>query len=129
MPPVKNVGEPCAGEPHARIDGGREETSDSRPRRATPGASRLPDQSHAWCDRVNQRVHRTTRAVVAERLAAEHAVMRCVPTRMPDTDRRFVMRVPAQPYLRVDRNDYSLDPRLVGRRVEVRVSQTEITAV
>src|SRR3954466_12908551 len=26
MPPVKNVGEPCAGEPHARFDGGREET-------------------------------------------------------------------------------------------------------
>ena len=38
-------------------------------------------------------------------------------------------RVPAQPYLRVDRNDYSLDPRLVGRRVELRVSQSEITAV
>jgi transposase len=82
-----------------------------------------------WCDRSNQRVHRTTRAVVAERLAEERAVMRCLPARMPDTDRRFVMRVPAQPYLRFDRNDYSLDPRLVGRRVEVRVSQTEITVV
>ena len=44
MPTVKNVGEPCAGEPHARIDGGREETSVSRRRRATLGASRLPDQ-------------------------------------------------------------------------------------
>jgi hypothetical protein len=44
MPTVKNVGEPCAGEPHARFDGGREETNVSRPRRATPGASRLPDQ-------------------------------------------------------------------------------------
>src|SRR5215207_6604125 len=44
MPAVKNVGEPCAGEPHARFDGGREETRDNRPRRATPGASRLPDQ-------------------------------------------------------------------------------------
>jgi hypothetical protein len=74
-------------------------------------------------------VHRTTHAVVAERLAAERVVMRSLPTRMPDAERRFVMRVPAQPYLRVDRNDYSLDPRLVGRRVEVRVSQSEITAV
>jgi hypothetical protein len=44
MPAVKNVGEPCAGEPHARIDGGREETSTSRQSRAEPGASRLPDQ-------------------------------------------------------------------------------------
>jgi hypothetical protein len=37
--------------------------------------------------------------------------------------------VAAQPYLRLDRNDYSLDPRLAGRRVEVRVSQSEISAV
>ncbi len=36
------------------------------------------------------------------------------------------MRVPPQPYLRVDRNDYSLDPALAGRRVEVRVSQREV---
>jgi len=48
---------------------------------------------------------------------------------MPDTDRRWVARVPAQPYLRVDRNDLSLDPRLVGRRVELRASQSEITAI
>jgi hypothetical protein len=48
---------------------------------------------------------------------------------MPDADRRFVIRVPAQPYLRFDTNDYSLDPRLVGRRVDVRVTQSQVTAV
>jgi hypothetical protein len=37
--------------------------------------------------------------------------------------------VPAQPWVRVDRNDYSIDPGFVGRRVELRVSQTEIRAV
>ena len=47
----------------------------------------------------------------------------------PDLDRRVVLRVAPQPYVHVDRNDYSLDPGLVGRRVEVRVSQREITAV
>jgi hypothetical protein len=40
-----------------------------------------------------------------------------------------VVRVPQQPYLRVDRNDYSIDPRFAGRRVELRVSQSEITAM
>ena len=30
MPAVKDVGEPCAGEPHARFDGGREETNANR---------------------------------------------------------------------------------------------------
>ena len=48
---------------------------------------------------------------------------------MPETDRRFVTRVPKQPYLRLDSNDHSLDPRAAGRRVEVRASQGEITAV
>jgi hypothetical protein len=39
------------------------------------------------------------------------------------------MNVPPDPYLRFDTKNYSLDPALVGRRVEVRVSQREITAV
>ena len=55
--------------------------------------------------------------------------MRALPDAEPDVDRRWVMRVPPDPYLRFDTNDYSLDPGLVGRRVEVRVSQREITAV
>jgi transposase len=80
-------------------------------------------------DRANARTHRTLRAVPAERLAVERPRMRPLPATMPDVDRRWVMRVPAQPYLRFDTNDYSLDPRLAGRRVEVRVSQREIVAV
>ena len=86
-------------------------------------------QLDQWCAKVNARVHRTTRAVVNERLATERERMRPLPESMPDADRRFVVRVPAQPYLRLDTNDYSLDPRLAGRRVEVRASQSDITAV
>ena len=86
------------------------------------------DRLDAWCDKANGRVHRTIRAVPAERLAEEHARMRPLPARMPDVDRRQVIRVPAQPFVRIDRNDYSIDPRFVGRRVEVRVSQTQVTA-
>ncbi len=37
--------------------------------------------------------------------------------------------VPPDPHVRFDTVDYSLDPELVGRRVEVRVTQREITAV
>jgi hypothetical protein len=85
-------------------------------------------QLDGWCDRVNRRVHRTIRAVPAERLVMERERMRPLPDRLPDTDRRFVKRVPAQPYLRVDRNDYSLDPVFAGRRVEVRVSQEHVIA-
>ncbi|MFZ0383832.1 MAG: IS21 family transposase [Solirubrobacteraceae bacterium] len=87
------------------------------------------DRLDAWTEKVNGRVHRTIRAVPAERLAEEQRRMRPLPTRMPDVDRRQVIRVPAQPLVRVDRNDYSIDPAFAGRRVEVRVSQTEVTAV
>src|SRR4051795_3924747 len=67
-------------------------------------------QLDGWCDRVNRRVHRTTRAVPAERLQQEQARMRALPELLPDTDRRLVTRVPAQPLVRIDRNDYSIDP-------------------
>jgi transposase len=87
------------------------------------------DQFDSWCDRVNQRVHRTIRAVPVERLAEERTRMRALPERLPEMDRRSVVRVPQQPYLRVDRNDYSIDPAFAGRRVELRVTQGEVTAI
>jgi transposase len=79
-------------------------------------------------DRANARLHRVIRAVPAERLAQERERMRPLPAPLPDSDRRFVVRVPPQPYVRVDTNDYSLDPRLAGRRVEVTVGQRAIRA-
>jgi len=86
-------------------------------------------QLDGWCDRVNRRVHRSVRAVPAERLQQERERMRPLPERLPDTDRRMVVRVAQQPFVRVDRNDYSIDPAFAGRRVEVRVSQSAVTAV
>ena len=88
------------------------------------------EQLDRWfCERANVRFHRTLRCRPVDRLAEERAVLRPLPARLPDTDRRFCTRVPPDPYVRVDTCDYSLDPRLVGRRVEVRVSQGEILAV
>lgn len=88
------------------------------------------DQLERWFrDRANARTHRTTRAVPAERLAHERELMRALPERMPQTARRWVTRVPAQPFVRLDTNDYSLDPRFAGRRVEIRAGQRELVAV
>jgi hypothetical protein len=52
-----------------------------------------------------------------------------LPAGPPDTDRRWVTRVPPDPHLRFDTCDYSLDPGLVGRRVEARVTDREVLAV
>jgi hypothetical protein len=97
--------------------------------RSFAGPEDFQAQLDGWCERVKKRKHRSTRRVVSERLAEERERMRPLPHPMPDVDRRWIARVPAQPYLRFDRNDYSLDPRLVGRRVELRASQAELIAV
>ena len=82
-----------------------------------------------WFVRANARTHKTLRCRPVDRLVEERGVMRPLPEQQPDTDRRWVLRVPPDPHLRFDTNDYSLDPNLVGRRVEVRASQREIIAV
>lgn len=87
------------------------------------------DQLEKWCARVAERTHRTTKAKISERLAEERKSMRSLPEQLPRTETRYVLRVPPQPYSRFDRNDYSLDPRLVGRRVEIRAGQRAIVAV
>jgi transposase len=87
------------------------------------------DQLDAWFAKANARTHKTLRVRPVDRLAEELEVMGPLPAAMPDVDRRWVIRVPPDPVLRVDTNDYSLHPGLVGRRVEVRVGQREIAAV
>jgi transposase len=82
-----------------------------------------------WFDKANDRRHRTLRCRAVDRLAEERQAMTRLPGAPPDVDRRWVTRVAADPHVRVDTNDYSLDPGLVGRRVEVRVTQTEVVAV
>ena len=97
------------------------------PRRSFANHLDFQDQLDCWSEKANGRAHRTIRGVPAERLAKERE-LRALGEVTVDTDRRWVLRVPQQPLIRVDRNDYSLDPAFAGRRVEVRVSQREITA-
>jgi transposase len=100
------------------------------PGRAFANELDFQEQLDRWFDeRANARTHKTLRCRPIDRLAEEQQVMRPLPAEPPDVDRRFVTRVAPDPYLRVDCNDYSLDPRLVGRRVDVRVSQREVAAV
>lgn len=97
------------------------------PGRLFAGPGDYQQQLDGWYEgRANRRFHRGIRARPVDRLAAEG--LRPLPAVLPDLDRRMVLRVPPQPYARVDTVDYSLDPGFVGRRVELRVSQRELTA-
>jgi transposase len=87
-------------------------------------------QLDTWfSERANPRMHKTLRCRPVDRLLEERAVMAPLPEVAPDTDRRWVLRVPPDPHLRFDTCDYSLDPALVGRRVEARVTDREVLAV
>jgi hypothetical protein len=100
-----------------------------RARPSLPNHLDCQDQLDRWfAERANLRIHRTLRRAPAEMLAEERGAMRALPERAPDVERRFVMRVGPDPYVRLDTNDYSLDPALVGRRVEVRVDQRRLRA-
>jgi len=50
------------------------------------------------------------------------------PPVLPDPSWRFTIRLPRDHYVRVDTNDYSVNPRFVGRRVDVTVTLNEIVA-
>ena len=100
-----------------------------RARPAVREPSRLPVAARRVVREGQRRTHKTLRERPIDRLLEEREVMRPLPAREPDLDRRWVTRVPPDPHVRFDTNDYSLDPNLVGRRVEVRVSQREIIAV
>ncbi len=86
----------------------------SSPAGVSPTISTSSCKLDAWFQKANARAHKMLRARPIDR--------------EPAVDRRWVMRVPPAPYLRVDTNDYSLGPKLVGR-VEVRASLRKITAV
>lgn len=97
------------------------------PGRRFAGPLDFQEQLDRWFERrANVRVHRALRERPVDRLEAERSAMRPLPENAPDVHRRFVLRVPPQPYLRFDTNDYSLDPRLVGRRVQVVVTQRRV---
>jgi len=85
-------------------------------------------QLDQWLEKANARNHRTLRCRPIDRLREDVQAMIPAPVLWPEPDRRWVIRVPVDPYVRFDTNDYSLDPRLAGRRVEVRVSQTGVRA-
>jgi Mu transposase-like protein len=99
------------------------------PGRAFANEVDFQGQLDGWFERINARTHKTLRERPVDRLARELDLMARLPATVPDSDRRWVVRVPPDPHLRFDTCDYSLDPALVGRRVEVRVSAGEVLAV
>lgn len=86
-------------------------------------------QLDAWFEKANARTHKTLRGRPIDRLVEERQVMRALPDRAPDVDRPQVVGVPTDPHLRSIPTTTRWTRTLLGRRVEVRVSQREVVAV
>jgi hypothetical protein len=83
-------------------------------------------QLAGWLKRANQRIHGTTRRRPAETIFEDRGAMMGFPPVLPDPSWRFSTRLPRDHFVRVDTNDYSVNPRYVGRRVDVAVTLEEV---
>jgi hypothetical protein len=85
-------------------------------------------QLHTWLTkRANQRIHATTRVRPAEAIFEDRGSMLAFPPVMPDVRWRASTRLPRDHFVRIDTNDYSVNPRYVGRRVDIAMSLDQIT--
>jgi transposase len=76
-------------------------------------------QLSAWLATVNQRVRRALGCAPSDRIATDKAAMLPVPPVAPATGWRASTRLARDHYIRLDSNDYSVHPGVIGRRVEV----------
>jgi transposase len=82
-----------------------------------------------WLGLVNQRPRRVLGCAPADRIEADRAAMLRLPPVAPVTGWRSSLRLPRDHYIRLDSNDYSVHPAVVGRRIEVTADLDRVQAV
>lgn len=97
------------------------------PLRSFEGIEDLQSQHDQWAIEVAfRRHHRRVGAKVTDAWTAERGFLHPLPDPFPDTDRRTEVRVTKDGFCRVGDVDYSVPPGLAGRRLQVRISTTEV---
>jgi transposase len=76
-------------------------------------------QLAGWLATVNTRWRRHLECAPADRIAADRAAMTGLPPVAPVTGWHKTARLPRDYYVRLDGNDYSVDPAVIGRRIQV----------
>jgi transposase len=89
--------------------------------------SDLQAQHDTWAREVAfVRHHRRVGAKVQDAWAVERGFLARLPDPLPDVDRHLEVRVTKDGFCRIGDVDYSLPPGYAGRRVQARVSVTEV---
>jgi len=79
-----------------------------------------------WLVLANARRVRTTRAAPVDRLTDDLAAMRALPPQPLHLGHHARIRLPRDYYVRLDGSDYSVDPRAIGRLVDVHADLTHV---
>ena len=89
------------------------------PGRAFTGPADFNAQLARWLAVVNTRVRRALGCSPADRITADRQAMLPLPPVPPATGWRSWTRLARDHYVRLDSNDYSVHPAVIGRRIEV----------
>jgi transposase len=76
--------------------------------------------------RANGRVHRVLGCRPLDRIDADQAAMLALPPVPPAIGWQHTLRLPRDHYVRLDGNDYSVHPAVVGRRVLIRADLNRV---
>jgi len=86
-------------------------------------------QLSGWVAQVNTRWRRHLECAPSDRIAADKAAMIPLPPVAPVTGWRRTTRLPRDHYIRLDANDYSVDPAVIGRRIEVTADLSRVRVI
>jgi transposase len=89
------------------------------PGRSFASPADFNDQLQGWLALANMRQHRVLGCRPADRLEADRAAMLALPPVAPVVGWRSSQRLARDHYVRLDGNDYSVHPSVIGRRIDV----------
>ncbi len=84
-------------------------------------------QLEQWAALANTRQHRSLGCRPVDRWESDRAAMLALPPVPPSSGWVQTVRLPRDYYVRLDSNDYSVHPSVIGRRVEVRADSETLT--
>jgi transposase len=99
------------------------------PGRSFTGPEDFNAQLQQWLSVVNTRTRRALGCAPTDRIIADQQAMLALPPVAPATGWRTSLRLPRDHYFRLDSNDYSVHPGVIGRRVEVIADLHRVRAV
>ena len=97
------------------------------PGRTFTGPADFNAQLSGWLPRANTRLVRATGARPVDAVGVDLAAMTALPPVAPVVGLANRVRLARDYYVRVDTNDYSVDPRVIGRLVDVSATPTRVS--